>query len=215
MRYRSVSQCAGGSSFSASWRISSCSSGSVVSEMQTFNCHHAYSQNSHTERQHWWPAEGTGSHSSAGLLISRTYPNLVVEDLPVERSARSTVGMWLVLDKENSPKQTALRQKIPCSLLKKNKSLRNPYWREWFCTNNLQVQPWDSRRYWELCHQRLWLCPYYLEKSLLRRSDKPSIWPVFSTHGPLTPFQVCLVWLLHRRDAPGSQDAWERCSSWA
>lgn len=119
MRYRNVSQCAGGSSFSASWRISSCSSGSVVSETQMFSCHHTHSQNSHTERQHRWPAEKIGSHSSAGLPISRTYPNLTVAALPVQRGAQSTVRMCLALDKENSPKQTALHRKIPCSLLKK------------------------------------------------------------------------------------------------
>ena len=119
MRYRNVSQCAGGSSFSASWRISSCSSGSAVSETQMFNCHHTYSQNSHAEGQQRWPAEKIGSHSSAGLLISRTYPNLIVEDQPAQRGAQSTVRMRLVLDKENSPKQTALHRKIPCSTLKK------------------------------------------------------------------------------------------------
>lgn len=58
-------------------------------------------------------------------------------------------------------------------------------------------------------------CVHTAWKEPSQRSGKPSIWPLFSTHGYLTPFQVWLVWLLHRRDASGSQDARERRSSWA
>lgn len=85
MRYLNVSQCAGGSSFSASWRISSCSSGSVVSETQMFmvttctaGCHAWKDKNGGLQRR-------AGPHSSVGLLIYRTYPNLFVEDLPIQR----------------------------------------------------------------------------------------------------------------------------------
>lgn len=64
----------------------------------------------HTQKgNNWWPAQEVGSYSSAGLLM---------EDLSVQRGAQSTIRTWLVLDEENSPKQTALHWKIPCSLLK-------------------------------------------------------------------------------------------------
>lgn len=99
-----------------------------------------------------WPAQEIGSHSSAGLFM---------EDL----------------DKENSLKQTALHWKIPCSLLKK--ILWQSCWLDWFCTNNLQVQVWESRRYWELCHQCLWPSPYDLEKALSEGAVRPACSPCF------------------------------------
>lgn len=108
----------------------------------------------HTQKGNsWWPAQEIGSHSSAGLLM---------EDLSVQRGAQRTIRMWLVLDKENSPKQTALHWDSLQPT--KKKSSGNPCSLVWFCTNNLQVQLWESRRYWEFCHQCLWLPPYNLEK---------------------------------------------------
>lgn len=41
------------------------------------------------------------------------------------------------------------------------------------------MQPWDSRRYWELCHPCLWLCPCYLERTFCSGAVSPASGPCF------------------------------------
>lgn len=47
------------------------------------------------------------------------------------------------------------------------------------------MQAWDSRRYWEVCHQHLWLCPYYLEhafRGVVRPASDPCFLPTATSH---------------------------------
>lgn len=179
MRYRNVSQCAGGSSFSASWRISSCSSGSVVSGTQMFDCHHMDSHNSHTERQQLVACTG----DRVSQLCWITHGGFVCPKRCSENH-KDVIGFGQrKLPKANcAPLKDSLqptkKKKNPLAILAHWSGFAQIIYR---CnsgraegTGNFAISAFD-------CLHTTW-------KSLLQRSCKASMQSLFSTHSYLTPF---------------------------